>query len=58
MVDKQPLAAYEDQAFAREARELESRTFVAHVRYAPNGDLTMANTHPFEQDGGCSPTTA
>jgi predicted glutamine amidotransferase len=51
VVDKQPLAAYEDPAFATEARELESRTFVAHVRYASNGDLTMANTHPFEQDG-------
>jgi predicted glutamine amidotransferase len=51
LVDKQPLAAYEDRDFAREARELESRTFVAHVRYASNGDLTVANTHPFEQDG-------
>ena len=51
VVDKQPLAAYEDRDFAREARELESRTFVAHVRYASNGDLTVANTHPFEQDG-------
>jgi predicted glutamine amidotransferase len=50
-VDKQPLAAYEDRAFAEEARELESRTFVAHVRYASNGDLTLPNTHPFEQDG-------
>lgn len=49
-VDKQPLAAFEDQAFAREARELRSRTFVAHVRYASNGGLTVANTHPFECD--------
>lgn len=48
-VDKQPLAAYEDAAFGREARKLESRTFVAHVRYASNGGLTMANTHPFVQ---------
>jgi predicted glutamine amidotransferase len=51
VVDKQPLAAYQDRDFAREAKELESRTFVAHVRYASNGDLTPANTHPFEQDG-------
>jgi predicted glutamine amidotransferase len=51
VVDKQPLAAYEDREFAENARELESRTFVAHVRYASNGGLTTANTHPFEQDG-------
>ncbi len=51
IVDKQPLAAYEDRGFAQAARELESRTFVAHVRYASNGDLTLPNTHPFEQDG-------
>jgi predicted glutamine amidotransferase len=49
--DKQPLAAYEDRRFAEDARDLESRTFVAHVRYASSGDLTMPNTHPFEQDG-------
>ncbi len=48
---KQPLAAYEDRKFAREARELESRTFVAHVRFASNGGLTLRNTHPFEQRG-------
>ncbi len=49
VVSKQPLAAYGDQQFAREAREVDSRAFVAHVRYASNGGLTMANTHPFEQ---------
>jgi predicted glutamine amidotransferase len=51
IVDKQPLAAYEDHAFAREAKHLASRTFVAHVRYASTGALTVPNTHPFEQDG-------
>lgn len=51
VVEKQPLAAYEDQAFAREAREVSSRTFVAHVRYASTGGLTPQNTHPFEQAG-------
>lgn len=50
-IDKQPLAAYEDGAFGREAREICSRTFVAHVRYASNGGLSVANTHPFEQAG-------
>src|SRR3954452_21984110 len=50
-VDKRPAAAYEDELFAREAREEESRTFVAHVRYASTGGLTLENTHPFEQEG-------
>lgn len=50
-VAKQPLAAFEDHAFAREARELKSTTFLAHVRYASTGAHTMVNTHPFEQDG-------
>lgn len=49
-VAKQPLAAGEDPAFAREARDLKSTTFLAHVRYASTGALTMVNTHPFEQD--------
>jgi predicted glutamine amidotransferase len=46
---KAPLAAYQDQEFAQCAREVCSRTFVAHVRYASTGGLTLANTHPFEQ---------
>jgi glutamine amidotransferase len=50
LVAKQPIAAYEDERFAREAREVCSRTFVAHVRYASTGALTLENTHPFEQD--------
>ncbi len=48
---KQPLAAYEDQVFASEAREVSSRTFVAHVRYASTGAIAPQNTHPFEQRG-------
>ena len=50
-VAKQPLAAYEDLAFAHEARELESTTFVAHIRYATTGRVQARNTHPFEQRG-------
>src|SRR5437763_1467021 len=34
VVLKQPLAAYEDEQFTTEAREVRARTFVAHVRYA------------------------
>jgi predicted glutamine amidotransferase len=51
VVSKQPLAAYEDQEFARAAREVSSRTFIAHVRYASTGGLRPENTHPFEQHG-------
>ena len=50
-VAKQPIAGYEDEQFAREARELESTTFVAHVRYATTGAVVPSNTHPFEQRG-------
>jgi glutamine amidotransferase len=49
--DRQPIAAYEDRAFAREAREVRSQTFVAHIRYASTGGLEPQNTHPFEQHG-------
>jgi glutamine amidotransferase len=49
VVAKQPLAAYEVQAFAREAREVTSQTFIAHVRYASTGAVSPENTHPFEQ---------
>ena len=51
IVSKQPIAAYEDAAFAREARALVSRTFIAHIRFASTGANARANTHPFEQDG-------
>ncbi len=49
VVSKQPLAAYEDQQFALRAREAQSRTFVAHIRYASTGAVLPQNTHPFEQ---------
>lgn len=51
IVDKQPIPAYEDQAFSQVARELKSRTFIAHIRYASTGAITPENTHPFEQHG-------
>jgi glutamine amidotransferase len=51
VVAKQPLAAFEDQAFAREARTVRSHTFVAHIRYASTGAVAPQNTHPFEQAG-------
>ncbi|MCW3067302.1 MAG: class glutamine amidotransferase [Solirubrobacterales bacterium] len=50
-VRREPVAAYRDAAFAAAAQEVCSRTFVAHVRYASTGAVSMANTHPFEQRG-------
>lgn len=49
VVSKQPLAAYQDHEFALQAREVSSRTFIAHVRYASTGAVSPENTHPFEQ---------
>ncbi len=51
VLDKQPIAAWEDAEFASEAKKARSRTFVAHVRYASTGAHTVGNTHPFAQDG-------
>ena len=42
-------AAYEDRAFPQEAHELRSRHFVAHIRFATNGENLERNTHPFTQ---------
>jgi predicted glutamine amidotransferase len=50
-VDKRPIAAYTDRAFARQGRERRSRTFIAHIRFASTGGLDARNTHPFEQAG-------
>lgn len=51
VVDKQPVAAWQDAEYMSAARRLRGTTFVAHVRYASTGSLTVPNTHPFEQDG-------
>lgn len=51
VVHRTPLAAYEDAGFASEAREVESTTFIAHIRYASTGAVEVRNTHPFEQHG-------
>ncbi|GAA2888840.1 class II glutamine amidotransferase [Streptomyces mexicanus] len=50
-VDKAPVAAFRDRAFAEEARRVESSTFLAHVRFASTGSLQPRNTHPFTQEG-------
>ncbi|ORT56851.1 class II glutamine amidotransferase [Streptomyces sp. CB03238] len=50
-VDKAPIAAFRDRAFAEEARRVRSATFLAHVRFASTGGLEARNTHPFLQEG-------
>jgi predicted glutamine amidotransferase len=51
VVDKQAEPAFSDEEFIHEAKQAESSTFVAHVRWATAGGRTMANTHPFAMNG-------
>jgi len=51
VLDKQPEPAFRDEEFIREARQAESATFVAHVRWATAGGRTAQNTHPFTMQG-------
>ncbi|TDD79422.1 class II glutamine amidotransferase [Actinomadura darangshiensis] len=45
--DRAPLAAFENADFELHARNVPSHTFVAHVRDASVGGLTVHNCHPF-----------
>jgi glutamine amidotransferase len=51
VLDKQPEPAFSDEEFIHEARQAESATFVAHVRWATAGGRTVRNTHPFAMHG-------
>jgi predicted glutamine amidotransferase len=51
VLDKQPEPAFSDPEFIRAARQAESSSFVAHVRWATAGARTVHNTHPFVMDG-------
>ncbi len=51
VVDKQAEPAFSDEEFIHEAKQAESSTFVAHVRWATAGGRTVANTHPFTMHG-------
>lgn len=50
-VEKQSIAADHDPAFAAEAHERRSETFVAHVRRTSGSPIAERNTHPFTLDG-------
>ena len=51
VLDKQPEPAFRDPQFAHGARDAESATFVAHVRWATTGGRDVRNTHPFAMRG-------
>jgi glutamine amidotransferase len=51
VISKDALPAHTVDAFAYEAQTRSSAVFLAHVRYASVGRLTLENTHPFVQDG-------
>ncbi|MGP7999960.1 MAG: class II glutamine amidotransferase [Streptosporangiaceae bacterium] len=51
VLDKQPEPAFRDEEFRHQAKDAESGTFVAHVRWATAGGRTVRNTHPFAMHG-------
>jgi predicted glutamine amidotransferase len=50
-VDRGVTPAWQDDAFAREAMQGCSRTYVVHLRYASAGPAALRNSHPFLQEG-------
>ncbi len=50
-VEKQPIAAHQDQEFASGARHIRSHLFIAHVRHATQGRVSQENTQPFVHEG-------
>ena len=50
-VYRKPVPANRSDTFIAGAREVRSRTFLAHVRHATAGEPCVDNTHPFEQHG-------
>ena len=54
---KRPAAAYEDEQFARKAREEESPTFVAHIRYThPRAGCHLRTRTPSSSTAASLPT--
>ena len=50
-LERQAIAAHDDAAFAREAMDRRSTTFLSHVRFATTGQPRVRNCHPFLIDG-------
>jgi predicted glutamine amidotransferase len=51
VLDKEPEPAFRDEEFIHAAKQAESMAFVAHVRWATAGGLSVRNTHPFAMHG-------
>ena len=50
-IDRAPIEALDDPAFARDAREVGSRAVIAHVRHSSGTPRRFHNTMPFGRDG-------
>ncbi len=48
---RNPVQASEDPVYNRVARRAEACQYLAHLRFADTGGVSLANTHPFFQDG-------
>ncbi len=46
--DRAPMAAFQNDDFAHEARQIISHTFMSHIRYATTGVIDVHNCHPFD----------
>jgi predicted glutamine amidotransferase len=51
VVDRQPIAAFRDDEFMKEARTERSSTFLAHIRFASVPSFAISDTHPFQREG-------
>lgn len=48
---RNPVQASEDSVYNRVARRAEASQYLAHIRFADTGGVSLKNTHPFFQDG-------
>lgn len=48
---RNPVEAASDKAYQAVAHRLVAAEMIVHLRYANTGDTSLANTHPFAQDG-------
>lgn len=51
MLIRNPVKAADDRVYNRVARRAQACQYVVHLRYADTGGVSLANTHPFLQDG-------
>src|ERR1044072_1360288 len=51
VVHRQPMAAFRDDEFIKEARTERSSTFLAHIRFASMPSFAITDTHPLQLAG-------